>query len=128
MTVEAHLVALRTRLVDDAAIVSYEIIREQFVASIGQIRARLRFYDDSWMEFSEVVRQEANGAVSVISYSYQWMNKGNTLRKRWDDAPHYPNLAGFPYHVHDSDEKDVTPSEPMNLFKVLDLIAAELDQ
>jgi hypothetical protein len=56
------------------------------------------------------------------------MDSSNQLRVRWDNVRHYPNLPGFPHHLHDGDEENVRPGEPMNLFKVLDLIAAQLEQ
>lgn len=66
------------------------------------------------------------GDIEVITYSYHWMDPGNHLIIRWDNAEHYPNLPNFPHHHHDGDEKHVSPSEPMTLFKVLDIIAARL--
>jgi hypothetical protein len=51
------------------------------------------------------------------------MEPDNQLRVRWDNAEHYPDLPGFPHHRHDGDEKHVLPGEPMNLFKVLDVIS-----
>jgi hypothetical protein len=56
------------------------------------------------------------------------MNPDNALLLRWDNARHYPGLPGFPHHIHDGVEKKVAPSEPMNLIKVLDFIAARLNE
>jgi hypothetical protein len=53
------------------------------------------------------------------------MEENNQLRMRWDNAEHYPELPNFPHHRHEGDEKNVLPGEPMNLFKVLDIIAGE---
>ena len=63
--------------------------------------------------------------MQVVTYSYHWMN-ANKLLRRWDNASHYPNLPGFPHHLHAGDEKNVLPGEPMNLFKVLDYITDTL--
>jgi hypothetical protein len=30
---------------------------------------------------------------------------------RWDNAPHHPEVAPHPHHVHDSQESQVTASE-----------------
>ena len=124
-SVEEHFEAIRARLLADGTIATYTIVREQVTPSIGQMRARLAFIDDSWLEFSEVVRKEGSTLV-VVAYSYHWMRKDNELRMRWDNAEHYPQLLGFPHHRHDGDEKNVLPGEPMNLFKVLDIITDEL--
>ncbi len=33
-------------------------------------------------------------------YAYQWMEADGHLRRRWDNAPHWSNLATAPHHVH----------------------------
>lgn len=107
---------------------NYQIVREQITDSNGQFRIRVTFSDRSWLELSEFFRKNDQGEIDLISYSYQWMDKNNNLRMRWDNARHYPNLPSFPHHRHDGDEKNVLPGEPMNLLKALDHIAAQLEQ
>ena len=46
---------------------------------------------------------------SHTRYAYQLFSSSQTLL-RWDNAPHYPQLAiNFPHHFHD-DQGQVTPS------------------
>lgn len=33
-------------------------------------------------------------------YSFHWQNKNGDLIRRWDNAPHHPEIATFPHHVH----------------------------
>ena len=33
-------------------------------------------------------------------YTYHWMDAAGTLRRRWDNAPHWPDIATYPHHVH----------------------------
>lgn len=33
-------------------------------------------------------------------YAYQWMEPDGTLRRRWDNAPHWPAVPTVPHHVH----------------------------
>lgn len=40
------------------------------------------------------------------SYSYH-LQKNNNLIRRWDNAPHWPGMKTFPYHLHLGGEKDV---------------------
>ena len=74
----------------------------------------------------EYVRALPGGGIEVNRYSFHWMTAENQLKVRWDNAEHYPQLPSFPHHRHDGDEKTVRPGEPMNLFKALDIITAEL--
>ena len=59
----------------------------------------------------------------VITYSYHWANANNQLITRWDNTPHFPDLPGFPDHIHDGATGQVTPGQPMSIFTVLDAIA-----
>ena len=52
-------------------------------------------------------------------YSYHWMNADKTLRRRWDNAPHWPDVATFPHHVHVADEKSPRVSVITNLEDLL---------
>jgi len=33
-----------------------------------------------------------------------------TLRRRWDNAPHWPDVAAFPHHVHLPDQETLDAS------------------
>ena len=49
-----------------------------------------------------------------------------TLRKRWDNVEHFPNLPNFPHHVHIGEELNVEPSSSMNILELIDLIEKHL--
>lgn len=48
-------------------------------------------------------------------YAYQWMEPDGRLRRRWDQAKHWPDLSTFPHHVHVPDRPDPLPSTVTNL-------------
>ncbi len=80
------------------------------------------------MEITLYVRR-ANTELVMEKYRYQWMNEDRTqLRRRWDDAPHYPDLANFPHHCHVGSEETVESSQEMDIQTLLDFIQAELTQ
>ena len=87
----------------------------------------MSFKDGSRLEAMEYVRV-MKGEVEVKRYSFHWMDADNQLRLRWDNAEHYPRLPNYPHHLHDGNERNVVPSEPMNLLKVIDLIASRLNE
>jgi hypothetical protein len=62
------------------------------------------------------------GGIEIVTYSFHWADAEGQLLKRWDNTPHFPDLDGFPHHVHDGRTGDVYESTPMNLFRVLDII------
>lgn len=71
--------------------------------------------------------------VILTKYSFHWQSSDGRLIARWDNAPHYPHLPGFPHHVHsgpaeEDTEETVQPHAPMTLAKVLDFIAQQLQR
>jgi hypothetical protein len=123
MTIEAYLAAIKERFVSDPIVVQFHVIRERSTLVDGHIRARLELSDSSQLEFSEYMQRSSEGEIAVITYSYHWANTDNELIKRWDNAPHFPDLPGFPDHIHDSATGEVTSGQPMSIFAVLDEIA-----
>ena len=55
--------------------------------------------------------------------SVSWADAANQLITRWDNTPHFPDLPGFPDHIHNGATGEVTPGQPMSIFAVLDAIA-----
>jgi len=119
VTISDYLEAIKERLITDAAVVSFRIVRERATLMDGYIRARLTFADQSYLEFSEYV-QLVDGEIKVATYSYHWANSQDDLIMRWDNTPHFPKLSNFPHHIHHGLE--VLPGQPVDIFLVLDEI------
>ncbi|MFQ6058405.1 MAG: DUF6516 family protein, partial [Anaerolineae bacterium] len=81
------------------------------------IGARLRYWDNSLLEFDETVVVEYDIILNKISYRYHYQRGDGTMIVRYDNAPHHPELPGFPYHVHRPDR--VEPADPPDLSEVL---------
>jgi Family of unknown function (DUF6516) len=79
----------------------FHMIRERSTLIDGHLRARLTLVDGSQLEFSEYMQRSPAGEVAVITYSYHWADAANQLITRWDNTPHFPDLPGFPDHMHD---------------------------
>ena len=50
---------------------------------------------------------EEQGQLSVTKYRFHWQTETGKLIKRWDNAPHHPEIATFPDHLHDGRENNV---------------------
>jgi hypothetical protein len=83
----------------------------------GFIGARLRYWDDSLLEFDETVIVEYDIVLNKVSYSYHYQSADGTMIVRYDNAPHHPELPGFPDHVHRPG--GVEPADPPDLSDVL---------
>ena len=126
MTIEAYLNAMKARFVTDAIITDFRVIRERSTWVDGYLRARLGLTNGSQLEFSEYIQRSPGGEIVVTTYSYHWTDANNHLIKRWDNTPHYPDLPGFPDHIHDGATGEVTSGQPMSIFAVLNAIASEV--
>jgi hypothetical protein len=125
MTIAAYLDAMKERFVTDPIVASFQVIRERSTLIDGHLRARLDLVDSGQLEFSEYIQRFATGEIVVITYSYHWADTNNRLIKRWDNTPHFPDLPGFPDHIHDGATGQVTTGQPMSIFAVLDEIAGK---
>ena len=80
-----------------------EIVVEEFelfdqsatVGRTGELFMRLRFWDGSFLQVEEALVVRAFAIVKV-RYSYHYQRALRALVFRYDNAPHYPDLPGFP--------------------------------
>lgn len=125
MTISAYLASAKERLLTELIVTRFVVLRERTTAADGHWRVRVSLADGSTLEFSEYVRISGNQVIA-ITYSYHWADADATLICRWDNTPHYPDLPGFPYHIHDGSDEKVRPGQSMDLFAVLDEIVRRL--
>lgn len=86
-------------------------IRSQWVnenAGTGFIRAQVKMADGDLLEIAVFFVLEAS-AITVENYKFHWQDPQGRLIKRWDNAPHHPEVEGFTHHLHDGSEENVIP-------------------
>ena len=88
----------------------------------AHLRVRLSLVDGGLLEFSEYVERTPEESMRVAVYSYHWESASGELICRWDNAPHFPGLPGFPHHVHNGQAGTTLPGQPVDIFIVLDQI------
>src|SRR5262245_18223988 len=123
MTIEAYLEAVKERCITDPLVIQCYVARERVTVMDGYLRARLALADGSQLEVSEYVQRSSDGTITVVTYSYHWADANLESIARWYDTPHFPDLPGFPDHIHDGVTGEVTPGHSMSIFTVLDEIA-----
>jgi Family of unknown function (DUF6516) len=64
--------------------------------------------------------------LKTVDYRYHWADAQQRLRRRWDNAPHHPELPGFPHHIHDGSEDNVRDGRPLSLLDLLAHIEATI--
>ncbi|MDM8526018.1 DUF6516 family protein [Desulfococcaceae bacterium HSG8] len=107
--------------------VSAELIRHNVLETdeekILVYRIKITLPGGGLLEMRERI-VESEEHCKTTTYSFRWQNRDRTLVKRWDNAPHHPELDNFPHYIHADDESDVIPGESVNALEVL----AEVDR
>jgi hypothetical protein len=119
-SVANYIAEIKTRLDHSPIVANWTLINELTLGDRGHIRVRLTLNNDDFVEASEFFVISPEG-IQQQRYRYQWMDATKTrLRKRWDNAPHFPKISTFPHHVHVEQEDNVLSSAMLG---ILDLIA-----
>ena len=99
----------------------HEIVVEEFefldqsaaAGRTSEIFMRLRFWDGSLLQVEEALVVRAFAIVKV-RYNYHYQRADGTQVFRYDNAPHYPDLAGFPAHKHEGDQVLSAPAPDLS--------------
>jgi hypothetical protein len=102
----------------------HEIVVEEFeffdrsavAGRTSELFVRLRFWDGSLLQVEEALVVQAFTIIKT-RYNYHYQRADGTLVFRYDNAPHYPDLSGFPEHKHGSEQ--VLPAPAPDLSQVL---------
>jgi hypothetical protein len=94
-----------------------EIVVEEFelfdqsatAGRTSELFMRLRFWDGSFLQVEEALVVRAF-AIVKIRYNYHYQRADSMLVFRYDNAPHYPDLPGFPEHKHEGDDVFSAPA------------------
>jgi hypothetical protein len=119
--IEKHFDEIETHLLTSAAIAWYEIVRREISLFDGKLRIKTQLFNNDTIELFEYVSEE-NGQLSILKYSYHWQNSEGQLVKRWDNAPHFPDLPNAPHHIHYADGSTSSGISAFDCLTVLSLI------
>jgi hypothetical protein len=92
----------------------------------GYFRIRFTLINGDFVEATEFFFLRANG-IEQQRYRYQWMDSQQVvLKKRWDNAPHFPEIDTYPHHVHVNSEDNVLASRMLGIGELIDLLEQEI--
>ena len=119
-----YLTRMQAIIVANPKVIRCSVIREEAQGDTGLFRYRLSLCDGSTLEMFELF--QIKDKIQVCKYSFHWQDPDGRLRKRWDNAPHHPEISTNPNHVHYGEESNVGPAEPLNAEEALFIISAEI--
>jgi len=107
MDIDVHIERVKKGLSSKPWVVNVEspnIKRLSKGESRAIVKARLRFFDGSFLDIHE--RVDTNRCFpEYLTYSYQYIDKSGEQVFRYD-APHHPEVDTFPHHKHVGPEDD----------------------
>lgn len=121
-----YLAYVKSLIVLCDQVVSWHIVREEAQGDRGLWRYRLQFRDGSLLEMFEFFVLES-ATVKVMKYSFHWQDADGKLLKRWDNAPHHPEISTYPHHLHDGAEDIVIPHAAVSCGDILGLLSASMN-
>ncbi len=87
-------------------------------------RIRVSMAGGGILEIRErVVASKRDMEIETTTYSFHWQDRNGNLLRRWDNAPHFPSLEGFPHHIHIGEDDNVVSGKPVNALEMI----AEID-
>jgi len=93
-------------------IVHFEQEKDTYLLQISTV-----LQDDSRLEMRDYLFSDGSR-----KYAYQWMNPDGTLRQRWDNAPHWPEISTAPHHTHLPGQEKPRESLVTNIEDLLEFI------
>lgn len=120
-----YIAEIKTALNHSPIISSWTLLNEMTLLDRGHIRVRLTLSNGDFVEASEFFTITSVG-IQQQRYRYQWMDSTKTqLRRRWDNAPHFPDIETFPHHVHVEREENVLSSKMLGILDLLVFLVAQ---
>ena len=120
--IERYMNDLDVLISTSAFIVDIDIIRRDIrdtgLEKTALFRYRIKLIDESLIEITERILEEIGG-LTTTKYRYHWQTGSGKLIKRWDNAPHHPEIDTFPDHLHDGSEENVKSFRKMNALDIL---------
>ena len=113
-----HFNAIEAWLLQSPVVILYKIISKEVAPTDGKFRVKVNFVNESMAELFEYVTVSGTD-LNLSKYSFHWQDKHGTLKCRWDNAPHHPELPHAPHHKHQADQSVIPVTKIQNIFDVL---------
>lgn len=99
MSVPDYLADVLRKIGEHPLVKRLSVSRMHSSSERGFVRAVALLIDDSELHVFEYV----DSGLNKISYAYHFQDQAGKLVFRYDNEPHYPELATFPHHKHVSE-------------------------
>ncbi|HEW79302.1 MAG TPA: hypothetical protein ENH34_04985 [Phycisphaerales bacterium] len=70
--------------------------------------------------FERLTESRDSGNLKRTKYHFHWQDHDRQLIRRWDNAPHHPEIKTFPDHVHVGQQDTCRASDQHSLLDILE--------
>lgn len=102
-----------------ALVVAVSYLTHRLDSTVEQFKAEVQLVDGSRLYINEVY---IDG--ELRKYAYYRLTPGGEILQGWDNAPHHPEVASYPHHLHQ--QGLVQPSAVRSLDDVLTLLETHI--
>lgn len=128
MTVRDYYRSVLQLLTTSTVVTGQRVEFDEQDVSVAYLKGSVSLLDGSTLFFAQYVQIEGTSSdqINRKKYRYHWQAANGETRYRWDNAPHHPNLATFPDHVHVGADEQERESNPVDLWRVISEIEKEI--
>jgi len=108
------------QLAHNPVVSGVDILNQVDEPDLQVLHVKVSFIDNSVLYIRETIAPTFN------KYAYHWQTSDARLIRRWDNAPHWPDVATHPHHCHVESRENVVPSEHPAIADVIQYITGEV--
>jgi len=97
----------------------FDICEDYEIEYTGTFRATIVFIDGSLLAVRFTLQDD--GGIEEYNYAYQYLDAKGQRLFRYDDAPHHPDVATYPHHLHRGPEPsgyERDEAYPLDIYRV----------
>ncbi len=115
--IDEHFAFIESLLLESPSVIAYQVTQRLVGLTDGKMRVKVDLAGGGLAEFFEYVA--ADPAVRLVKYSFHCQSVSGKLWRRWDNAPHFPQLPNAPHHAHLADGTVISSAQPPDIAAVL---------
>jgi hypothetical protein len=108
--IDPYLQSIADILARSPIVKSHDVFFDKRSSTEAYFRGNIYFSDGSTLHFREFV--SINPEIIRFTYVFHYQDEAGRLIFRYDNAPHYPDLANAPHHKHFGDDEVISATPP----------------
>ncbi len=118
---QSYFSEVKAALIVSPVVESY--VHNQFLKELeGYLQIEAFLTNDDFLDIFLYITVDEKP--QITKYRVNWQSREGTLKRRWDNSSHYPDIETFPQHVHIGEE--VYPHQFFDIFEIIGVVEKEI--